>query len=155
MAPKCENCAGWLFLHLSCLHSGVSGAGDDFRPLRTDSYGSRAVEDYSFDRYVDSQGLSQGETRVILLEYRALLTISASFDTLLTSLVDTHNDFPSFIRAVYGNDIYQDNFTSDAEMPLHVDFPRLREGGLGAQFWSAFVEWFVSDRLYPSDKGDD
>jgi len=27
------------------------------------------------------------------------------------------------------------------ELPGQVDFPRLRQGKLAAQFWSAFVPW--------------
>ncbi|KAL1960548.1 hypothetical protein VTO42DRAFT_7127 [Malbranchea cinnamomea] len=66
-------------------------------------------------------------------------------------LIDTHNDFPIFIRSEYANDIYQENFTSDAEMPLHVDFPRLRQSGLGAQFWSAYVECPKEDGNYSDE----
>ncbi|EEQ29186.1 putative membrane dipeptidase [Microsporum canis] len=65
-------------------------------------------------------------------------------------LIDTHDDFPEFIRSMYGNDIYQKNFTVKDGLPLHVDFPRLRKGRVGAQFWSVYV-----DCPKVSDKYDD
>ncbi|OJD14964.1 hypothetical protein AJ78_04747 [Emergomyces pasteurianus Ep9510] len=55
-------------------------------------------------------------------------------------LIDGHNDFPYFIRAVYKNDIYQKNISDGLELPGQVDFPRLRKGGLRGQFWSAFIQ---------------
>ncbi|KAK2743992.1 hypothetical protein FQN57_004445 [Myotisia sp. PD_48] len=54
-------------------------------------------------------------------------------------LIDTHNDWPIFIRALYQNDIYQKNFTAEDSLPGQVDFPRLQKGLLDAQFWSLFV----------------
>ncbi|EGD99573.1 membrane dipeptidase [Trichophyton tonsurans CBS 112818] len=48
-------------------------------------------------------------------------------------LIDTHDDFPEFIRRMYGNDIHQKNFTVEDRLPLHVDFPRLRKGRVGAR----------------------
>ncbi|GBF64770.1 dipeptidase [Trichophyton mentagrophytes] len=65
-------------------------------------------------------------------------------------LIDTHDDFPEFIRRMYGNDIHQKNFTVEDRLPLHVDFPRLRKGRVGGQFWSVYV-----DCPEESDKYDD
>ncbi|EFR01076.1 dipeptidase 2 [Nannizzia gypsea CBS 118893] len=65
-------------------------------------------------------------------------------------LIDTHNDFPGLIRGLYGNDIYQKNFTVEDSLPMHVDFPRLRKGRVGGQFWSVYV-----DCPEESDKYDD
>jgi membrane dipeptidase len=51
-------------------------------------------------------------------------------------VVDGHNDLPSALRerAGYGVD------GLDVDYPeLHTDIPRLRAGGVGAQFWSVFV----------------
>lgn len=42
---------------------------------------------------------------------------------------------------MYGNDIYQKNFTVEDRLPMHVDFPRLRKGRVGGQFWSVYVDW--------------
>ncbi|EZF95913.1 hypothetical protein H113_03842 [Trichophyton rubrum MR1459] len=55
-------------------------------------------------------------------------------------LTDGHNDFPIWTRAYYQNHIYQANFTSQGDLYGQVDFPRLQQGRLGAQFWSAYVE---------------
>ncbi|RAR10235.1 membrane dipeptidase [Stemphylium lycopersici] len=55
-------------------------------------------------------------------------------------LIDGHNDFPIFIRAFYYNHIYGSNFSDTADLIGQVDFPKLERSGLGAQFWSAYVE---------------
>ncbi|KAF2789625.1 hypothetical protein K505DRAFT_410226 [Melanomma pulvis-pyrius CBS 109.77] len=55
-------------------------------------------------------------------------------------LIDGHNDFPIWIRAFYQNHIYQRNFTPESELYGQVDLPRLRQGRLGGQFWSVYVE---------------
>jgi membrane dipeptidase len=55
-------------------------------------------------------------------------------------LIDTHNDFPIWIRAFYKNDIYQPGFTNTSKIYGMVDFPRLREGGVRGQFWSVYVD---------------
>ncbi|KAK4464491.1 renal dipeptidase family [Cladorrhinum samala] len=70
-----------------------------------------------------------------------LTTIESQVDAVLSAspLIDSHNDFAIWIRAFYHNHIYAPNFTSP---PLYgqVDFPRLKEGRLSAQFWSVYVE---------------
>ena len=60
-----------------------------------------------------------------------------------TPLVDGHNDLPWALRLIAGADadrsdgagvdltVHQDR--------LHTDFPRLRKGGVGVQFWSVYV----------------
>jgi membrane dipeptidase len=57
-------------------------------------------------------------------------------------LIDGHNDLPWEYRERVKNhlaeiDIRQDQ--SSIEKPLMTDIPRLRKGGLGAQFWSVYV----------------
>ncbi len=57
-------------------------------------------------------------------------------------LIDGHNDLPWEYRDRVKNhlaeiDIRQDQ--SKLEKPLMTDIPRLRKGGLGAQFWSVYV----------------
>lgn len=61
---------------------------------------------------------------------------------------DGHNDIPIQLRGRYGNMLENFDFhdTSDAppyregsEVPMQTDLPRLREGRVGAQFWSVFV----------------
>lgn len=58
-----------------------------------------------------------------------------------TPLIDGHNDLPWAIRQGYGNDVHGVDLTTDLSMStrLHTDIPRLREGGVGAQFWSVYV----------------
>ncbi|MFI7674548.1 dipeptidase [Actinophytocola sp. NPDC049390] len=60
-----------------------------------------------------------------------------------TPLVDGHNDLPWALRllpevdetrsAAFGVDLEQ------SQPRLHTDFPRLRAGGVGVQFWSVYV----------------
>jgi membrane dipeptidase len=51
-------------------------------------------------------------------------------------VVDGHNDLPTALRARSGYSV--DGL--DADRPeLHTDLPRLRAGGVGAQFWSVYV----------------
>lgn len=67
---------------------------------------------------------------------------------------DGHNDVPYQLRSRYGNVIGDFDFTdtmdeADGEVrldedgdpiqPLHTDLMRLREGRVGAQFWSVYV----------------
>ena len=52
-------------------------------------------------------------------------------------VVDGHNDLPWAMRGVgYDFDAVD---IARAQPQLHTDLPRLRAGGLGAQFWSVFV----------------
>src|SRR3954469_68121 len=51
-------------------------------------------------------------------------------------VIDGHNDLPYALRAGYGYGVEGlDTGLSD----LHTDLPRLRAGGVGAQFWSVYV----------------
>ena len=53
-------------------------------------------------------------------------------------LVDGHNDLPWALRLLYGGDLSK----ADVSRPhpaTHTDLPRLRAGGVGAQFWSVYV----------------
>lgn len=57
-------------------------------------------------------------------------------------LVDGHNDAPWQLRRRTGNRLDDLDLAADTEAldpPMHTDIPRLREGGLGAQFWSVYV----------------
>ena len=58
-----------------------------------------------------------------------------------TPLIDGHNDLPWALRQNHGNDPHAVDLTTnlDASTPLHTDIPRLRRGGMGAQFWSVYV----------------
>lgn len=53
-------------------------------------------------------------------------------------VVDGHNDLPWALRQDFGYDVGA--AALDVGQPkLHTDIPRLRRGGVGAQFWSVFV----------------
>jgi len=59
-----------------------------------------------------------------------------------TPLIDGHNDLPWALREGFGNDPHAVDLTvnqSDNAKTLHTDIPRLRAGGVGAQFWSVYV----------------
>ena len=59
-----------------------------------------------------------------------------------TPLIDGHNDLPWALRQRFGSDVGGVDLTqdqSDLVPPLHTDIPRLRAGGVGAQFWSVYV----------------
>ena len=53
-------------------------------------------------------------------------------------VVDGHNDLPWEARERAGYD-WDRLDISKPGCPTHTDLPRLREGGVGAQFWSVFV----------------
>ncbi|MEO6445994.1 MAG: dipeptidase [Gemmatimonadaceae bacterium] len=53
-------------------------------------------------------------------------------------LIDTHNDLPMMLRLGSQNDLEQ--FDPDGPLPsLDTEIPRLKAGGVGAQFWAAYV----------------
>ena len=57
-------------------------------------------------------------------------------------LIDGHNDVPWELRQRVNNhldkiDLSQD--TTRLEKPMMTDIPRLRQGGVGAQFWSVYI----------------
>lgn len=59
-----------------------------------------------------------------------------------TPLIDGHNDLPWAIRENYGADLGRVDLRADTRTlapPLHTDIARLRQGHLGAQFWSVYV----------------
>lgn len=59
-----------------------------------------------------------------------------------TPLIDGHNDLPWEIRDSHANNLDAIDLNSDTRRitpPMHTDIPRLRQGGVGAQFWSVYV----------------
>lgn len=59
-----------------------------------------------------------------------------------TPLIDGHNDLPWAIRDDHGGRLEDIDLTRDTRTltpPLQTDIPRLRAGGVGAQFWSVYV----------------
>jgi membrane dipeptidase len=71
-------------------------------------------------------------------ERRAPLPASEiAFDLLAdTPLIDGHNDLPAALRKVSGYSV--DNLESVRD-ELHTDIVKLRQGRVGAQFWSVWV----------------
>ncbi|MBW3616839.1 MAG: dipeptidase [Proteobacteria bacterium] len=59
-----------------------------------------------------------------------------------TPLIDGHNDLPWAIRDDFGGRVDRVDLTRDTRAltpPLQTDIPRLRQGGVGGQFWSVYV----------------
>ncbi|MFF9178045.1 dipeptidase [Streptomyces sp. NPDC014793] len=54
-------------------------------------------------------------------------------------VVDGHNDLPWALRAQVNYDLDARDIAADQYAHLHTDLPRLRTGGVGAQYWSVFV----------------
>ncbi len=57
-------------------------------------------------------------------------------------LIDGHNDLPWQCRARFRNQLSEVDLRRDLthlEPRLHTDIPRLRAGGVGAQFWSVYI----------------
>jgi membrane dipeptidase len=54
-------------------------------------------------------------------------------------IVDGHNDLPWGLRQHVRYDLGRLDIAADTSATLHTDIPRLRAGGVGAQFWSVFV----------------
>jgi membrane dipeptidase len=59
-----------------------------------------------------------------------------------TPIIDGHNDLPWEIRDAYDfwrKPLDLDSDTSRLEARLQTDLPRMRKGGVGAQFWSVWI----------------
>ncbi|GAA2451736.1 dipeptidase [Streptomyces glaucus] len=54
-------------------------------------------------------------------------------------VVDGHNDLPWALREQVRYDLDARDIAVDQGAHLHTDIPRLRAGGVGAQFWSVYV----------------
>ncbi|MEV6574147.1 dipeptidase [Streptomyces sp. NPDC051577] len=54
-------------------------------------------------------------------------------------VVDGHNDLPWALREQVRYDLDRRDIAADQSDHLHTDLPRLRAGGVGAQFWSVYV----------------
>ncbi|MEU8715453.1 MULTISPECIES: dipeptidase [unclassified Streptomyces] len=54
-------------------------------------------------------------------------------------VVDGHNDLPYALREQVRYDLGARDIAAHQNAHLHTDIPRLREGGVGAQFWSVYV----------------
>ncbi len=54
-------------------------------------------------------------------------------------VVDGHNDLPWALREQVRYDLDARDIATHQNAHLHTDIPRLREGGVGAQYWSVYV----------------
>ncbi|OIK23629.1 dipeptidase [Streptomyces malaysiense] len=54
-------------------------------------------------------------------------------------VVDGHNDLPWALREKAGYDLDRLDISGHQHEHLHTDIPRLRAGGVGAQYWSVYV----------------
>ncbi|KUN87940.1 membrane dipeptidase [Streptomyces bungoensis] len=54
-------------------------------------------------------------------------------------VVDGHNDLPWALREQVRYDLAARDVAVRQDAHLHTDLPRLREGGVGAQYWSVYV----------------
>ncbi|GGW76094.1 dipeptidase [Streptomyces lucensis JCM 4490] len=54
-------------------------------------------------------------------------------------VVDGHNDLPWALREQVGYDLDARDIAGAQDAHLHTDIPRLRAGGVGAQYWSVYV----------------
>ncbi|MGJ5755408.1 membrane dipeptidase [Streptomyces puniciscabiei] len=54
-------------------------------------------------------------------------------------VVDGHNDLPWALRQQVRYDLAARDIAVRQDAHLHTDIPRLREGGVGAQYWSVYV----------------
>ncbi|WP_030870074.1 dipeptidase [Streptomyces sp. NRRL S-37] len=60
-------------------------------------------------------------------------------------VVDGHNDLPWALREQVRYDLDARDIAGDQSAHLHTDLPRLRAGGVGAQFWSVYVRADLPD----------
>jgi membrane dipeptidase len=60
-------------------------------------------------------------------------------------VVDGHNDLPWALRQQVRYDLDARDIATAQNAHLHTDIPRLREGGVGAQYWSVYVRADLPD----------
>ncbi|MFJ9537289.1 dipeptidase [Streptomyces sp. NPDC101225] len=76
-----------------------------------------------------------------------MTSIDAARDLLRAfPVVDGHNDLPWALRKV-GYDLDARDIATAQNAHLHTDIPRLREGGVGAQYWSVYVRSDLPDAV--------
>ncbi|MGW2747957.1 dipeptidase [Streptomyces sp. NPDC001450] len=62
-------------------------------------------------------------------------------------VVDGHNDLPYALRKQVRYDLDALDLAASQRASLHTDLPRLREGGVGAQYWSVYVPSDLPDAV--------
>ncbi|MFT4875194.1 dipeptidase [Congregibacter sp.] len=71
-----------------------------------------------------------------------LMPFAQAAETGKHMVIDGHNDLPWQYRERFGNRLKPLDVSKRQDQmdpPLHTDLPRLREGGVGAQFWSVYI----------------
>ena len=70
-------------------------------------------------------------------------------------LIDGHNDYPWALRERDGGGDFNKADITEPVPSLMTDIPRLRRGGLGAQFWSVYVPAEMQGRSFlPLTRGE-
>jgi membrane dipeptidase len=67
-----------------------------------------------------------------------------------TPLIDGHNDLPWVIRTLAKPPHDVEAFDIRDRAPYQTDLPRLRQGLVGAQFWSVYIPGEIDPTTYPS-----
>ncbi|MFE9612668.1 dipeptidase [Streptomyces sp. NPDC006012] len=62
-------------------------------------------------------------------------------------VVDGHNDLPWALREQVRYDLGARDIAGHQDAHLHTDLPRLRAGGVGAQYWSVYVRSDLPDAV--------
>ncbi|KRD17676.1 MULTISPECIES: dipeptidase [unclassified Streptomyces] len=62
-------------------------------------------------------------------------------------VADGHNDLPWALREQVRYDLDARDIAADQHAHLHTDIPRLRSGGVGAQYWSVYVRSDLPDAV--------
>ncbi len=124
----------------------VSSASREGRELITVVLGAES----SGARYVDTRNLFRWAWRELLPhnEHAATTRSSRAGPVIVTQqaarlhqdslVVDGHNDLPWRFRGL-GMPSFDRRDIAGPQPDLHTDIPRLRQGGIGAQFWSVYV----------------
>ncbi len=88
-------------------------------------------------------GHAQGPSSTCGVEGLTATEIAAARQILdQVPLIDGHNDLPWALREQFSRQLGRIDLSQDLrqrDLPLHTDIPRLRQGGVGAQFWSVYV----------------
>ncbi len=74
--------------------------------------------------------VAQGDSTRLLARARAIHRA--------VPMIDTHNDLPGVLRDVAGDDLAKMN-PEQPQPKIDTDFPRMKAGMVGGQFWSAYV----------------
>lgn len=78
-------------------------------------------------------------------------TIEEKFEKLVSyyPIIDTHNDFPYALRLNLHNEITTTKgFNFDSLLTSHTDLVRMKQGKIGIQFFSCFIECKDDDMFY-------